>query len=80
MPTVLMIDGFRLIIFSNDHPPAHVHVKQAEGGAKVSLNPVEITEYWKLNPRQLRRIEDIVSDNQDYLLEKWNELHGDDNE
>ena len=26
MPTVLRIDGVRVVIYPNDHPPAHVHV------------------------------------------------------
>jgi hypothetical protein len=26
MPTVLRIDGLRVVIYPNDHPPAHVHI------------------------------------------------------
>jgi hypothetical protein len=26
MPTVLRIGGLRVVIYLNDHPPAHVHV------------------------------------------------------
>jgi hypothetical protein len=26
MPTVLRIGGLRVVIYPNDHPPAHVHV------------------------------------------------------
>jgi hypothetical protein len=80
MPIVLNVEGFRFIIFSNDHLPPNVHVKQAEGGAKVTINPVEITEFWKLSPRQLRRIEEIIEEHQAFLLAKWQELHGEDDE
>jgi hypothetical protein len=26
MPTVLRVGGLRVVIYPNDHPPAHVHV------------------------------------------------------
>lgn len=76
MPTVLRVKGYRFIIFTNDHPPAHVHVKQAEGGAKLDLDPVQIVEYFELNQRQLREILEIVEENRELLLEKWQELQG----
>ena len=80
MPTVLRVKGYRFIIFTNDHLPAHIHVQMAEGGAKVNLAPVEITEHFGLNPRQLRDILEIVDDNSAFLIEKWQEIQGDDHE
>ncbi len=77
MPTVLRVKGYRFIIFTNDHPPPHIHVKQAEGGAKINLNPIEIVEHFDLNQRQLREIEEIVEENQSFLMEKWQEFQGD---
>jgi len=26
VPTILRIDGWRVVVYPNDHPPAHVHV------------------------------------------------------
>lgn len=77
MPTILRVKGYRFIIFTNDHPPAHVHVQQAEGGAKITLQPlIEVVEHYQLNQRQLREILDIVEQNLDFLLEKWQEIQG----
>jgi uncharacterized protein DUF4160 len=50
----------------------HVHAKQAEGGAKINLEPIEIMEHFKFSQRQLREIEE----NQDFLLEKWRQIQG----
>ena len=75
MPTVLEEAGYKFIIFTNDHPPAHVHVKKAAGGAKVRLETVEIAEYKGLTPGQLRQIHRIVEENRDYLMQKWYEIH-----
>lgn len=76
MPSVLRVRDYRFIIFFNDHPPAHIHVKHAEGGAKIRLETVEVTEHHQLSQRQLREIRDIVEENRDYLLEKWHEIQG----
>src|SRR3546814_12554455 len=38
MPTVLRIDGLRVVIYPNDHRPAHVHVKGADGEAVFILH------------------------------------------
>ena len=37
MITVLRADGFRIVIFSDDHQPAHVHVF-GDGEAKINLS------------------------------------------
>ncbi len=80
MPTVLRIRGYRFVIFTNDHEPAHIHVQHAEGAAKVELDPVVITEHYQLKQRQIKEIIEIVKENQEYLLQKWQEFQGDDNE
>lgn len=36
MVTVLRAQGLRVVIFTNDHPPAHVHVF-GDGQAKIDL-------------------------------------------
>jgi len=38
MPSVLRIGGLRVVIFPNDHRPAHVHVIGAEGEAVFILH------------------------------------------
>ena len=38
MPTVLRLDGLRVVIYPNDHRPAHVHVTGAGGEAVFVLH------------------------------------------
>jgi Domain of unknown function (DUF4160) len=80
MPTVLRVKGYRFVIFVNDHEPPHIHVQQAEGAAKVELDPVVMTEHYHLNRRQMREIIAIVEENREYLLDKWQEFQGEHNE
>ncbi|MBA3870928.1 MAG: DUF4160 domain-containing protein [Anaerolineae bacterium] len=80
MPTVLRVKGYRFVIFTNDHSPPHIHIQHAEGAAKVELDPISITEHYKLKRRQLNEIIEIVEENRGYLLEKWQAFQGDENE
>jgi len=40
MPTILRQGGFDVMIFTNDHPPAHVHLFKAGAEAVLDLAPV----------------------------------------
>jgi len=76
-PTILRQGGFQFIIFVNDHPPAHVHVRRAGNVARVRLQPVEILHNIGYNQRELRTIRTIVERHQRDLLNAWNAIHGD---
>ncbi|MDX1995709.1 MAG: DUF4160 domain-containing protein [bacterium] len=79
MPTVLKSGEFKVLIFVNDHPPAHVHVRKGAMLAKISLEAdVKLIRYDKdLGMGDLRKMMTIVQEHRDFLLEKWNELYGD---
>ena len=48
MPTILRLNGLRVVIYSNDHLPAHVHVAGATAEAVFELHcsegPVTLRE------------------------------------
>lgn len=60
MPTVLRFDGWRVVIYPNDHRPAHVHVKGARGEAVFDLHcpdgPPELRETYGFKLLELNRI------------------------
>jgi len=37
MPTILRKNGFRVVIYFDDHLPAHVHVMNADSEVKIDL-------------------------------------------
>ncbi len=37
MPTVHREQGFRVVIYPNDHLPSHVHVQKGGGEARINL-------------------------------------------
>jgi len=79
MVTIYRAYGLRVVIFTDDHEPAHVHVF-GEGQAKINLigsdgAPALVwAEGMKAN--ELRRAVDLVRDRQKEFLAKWREIHG----
>jgi hypothetical protein len=74
MPTILRMGRFRLFFFSNEgREPAHIHVKAGNDEAKFWLEPVQLAANYGFNGRQLGRIQRMVEEHRDQLLEAWNE-------
>lgn len=69
------------MIWPNDHRPAHVHVKGAEGEAVFNLNcpdgPPELRESYGFNVRDVNRIGDALAEVVPMLCAEWSEIHGD---
>lgn len=79
MVTVHREAGFRIVIYLEDHEPAHVHV-YGDGEAKINLasasGTVELV--WSENMRfgDVRKAMRIVKDQRAELLRRWSEIHG----
>ncbi|MBZ0294672.1 MAG: DUF4160 domain-containing protein [Anaerolineae bacterium] len=70
-PTLITERGYRIVMYLNDHEPAHVHVKKAGHEARVQLSPVHLMDNWGYNNREINVILEIVEKYQDVLLEAW---------
>ena len=71
--------GLRVVIFIDDHEPAHVHVF-GDGQAKINLigpdgAPV-IMSVEGMKRSNVRRALQIVKDQQKLFLARWREIHG----
>lgn len=79
MVTVHRETGLRFVIFTDDHEPAHVHVV-GDGRAKINIagadGAPELVDAVGMKSGDLRRAMRIVAGKQDYLLERWREIHG----
>lgn len=77
MPTVLRIKGYRFFFWSReDGEPSHIHVEKAEASAKLWLEPVEDEYFYGFKPKEIKEIREIVNENAELLITKWNEYHG----
>jgi Domain of unknown function (DUF4160) len=78
MVTVHRAHGFRFVIFSNDHSPAHVHVLGQGGEAKIVLEgPEGIRLDWVVGIRagDLRRVMQEAEREQAQLIAMWRRIH-----
>jgi hypothetical protein len=75
MVTVLRQDGLRVMIFANDHLPAHVHVF-GDGEAKIDLSEPAVVWADGMTRAELRRAFKVVLDNRLRLLARWKVIHG----
>lgn len=78
MPTVLRSGPYRFFFYAGDRDePAHVHVERDDCEAKLWLDPVRLQRSAGFAAGELRRVEKLVSENQQLLLENWNEFFND---
>jgi Domain of unknown function (DUF4160) len=80
MPTVLRFEGLRVVIYPNDHRPAHVHVigRGCESVFNLScwVGPVELRENYGFSRRELSRIKTALTEHLEDLCRDWEEIHG----
>lgn len=80
MPTVLRFLGYRVVIYPNDHRPAHVHVIGHGCEAVFNLNcpkgPVTLRENYGFARRDVGRIKTELAACLAQLCGDWESIHG----
>lgn len=81
MPTVDREGPFRVIIYPNDHEPAHVHLLTGDGTIVVNLlgreGQPELRElYGNVGRRIVRQALELVAQRREQYLARWHDLHG----
>jgi hypothetical protein len=78
MVTVLRAHGLRVVIFANDHQPAHVHVF-GDGEAKINLLGIggapDLVWADNMARAEVRRAMRIVVEQRVFLLARWKDIH-----
>jgi Domain of unknown function (DUF4160) len=78
MPTVLREGPYRFFFYSADRDePPHVHVERDDSEAKFWLDPVWLEWSRGFARREIKDIQSIIAENQQQLLESWNEYFND---
>ena len=81
MPTVLTIRDIRIVIYSNDHPPPHVHAIRRDGAwARLRLNcpagPVELMDQEGFRGAAIAALMHGVGARLPAICAKWRDIHG----
>ena len=80
MPTVASIGGRRVVIYPNDHRPAHVHVIGKDCEAVFKLNcpegRPELIENYDCSASELSKIRAALKTRTAHLCAEWSRIHG----
>jgi hypothetical protein len=78
MPTILRFRGFNIMMFMDDHGPAHVHAVGQDTFAIFNLNcadgPVSLRDDTTMKSNDRRAVERFLNDNLPILCERWREI------
>jgi hypothetical protein len=80
VPTVLRFGGLRVIVYPNDHRPAHVHIIGHGCEAVFNLNcpdgPPEVRENYRFSGREIMYLQRVLEERLKELCEAWEKIHG----
>jgi hypothetical protein len=72
MPTILRIGPYRFFFYSHEpNEPPHIHIDRDASSAKFWLEPVSLASNIGFSAKELRKLQSIVHENQNNLLEAW---------
>ncbi len=77
MPTVLRIGPYRFYFYSHEpNEPPHVHVDRDSSTAKFWLESVSLANNIGFSAKDLRKVQAVVQEQKQFLLEAWNGYFG----
>jgi hypothetical protein len=77
MPPVLRTGPYRIYFYSHEpNEPPHMHVDRGNQSCKFWLQPASLARNLGFNAKELRKIESILTENEQHLLEAWYECFG----
>ncbi|TCL03683.1 uncharacterized protein DUF4160 [Sodalis ligni] len=78
MPTIFRFKGWRVMIYTMDHLPPHVHVIGANGQVVFVLlkDNIELREMIGVKPKELAEIEKELLNQLPQLQSAWEQIHG----
>jgi hypothetical protein len=70
MPTLAIIDGIRIMMYLDDHPPPHVHAFMSGREAQFEILTGSQME-GELDRRSMRKVKLWIESNRTFLMEQW---------
>ena len=78
MPTVFRSGPNRFFYYSGDQDePLHIHVEREDNIAKFWLEPVRLQKSGGFNREEITKIQRIIIENREILIESWHEFFSD---
>ncbi len=78
MPTLLTIGSYRFFCYAGDRDePPHVHIERDQDEVKFWLDPIRIQSNRGFGRTEINRIQKLVEEHQEQLLEGWHDFFND---
>ncbi len=71
MPTLFYAFGMRFFFYSNEHDPIHVHVRNADGEAKFSVEVLRCIDNKGLKNKDVRLAKVLIEENKELIIKAW---------
>jgi hypothetical protein len=75
MGTIAIYRNVRIVIYSNDHGPPHVHAIGPGVEATFLIETLELRYCNGINAKTIFRIRQFLGERRESLLEAWYEIH-----
>ncbi|MGP1383362.1 MAG: DUF4160 domain-containing protein [Thainema sp.] len=77
MPTVLRVGPYRFYFYSHEpNEPPHIHIDRDRASAKFWLASAELASNIGFSAKELRKLQGLVLEHQQTLLEAWDGYFG----
>ena len=78
MPVIFRIGPFKICIYSDDHPPAHVHCKASDCEVLIELKTGKVRKNFGVHSSDLKKLQKFIKENSDVFMTEWEHYHGKD--
>ena len=77
MPEIFREQGFKVVIYFDDHVPAHVHIFKGSAQLRVQIKDASLLAVkGDISSKEIKKALKLVKANQAMLLKIWDEIHG----
>jgi len=76
MPTVAVVDGVKIQVYWDDHPPSHFHAEYGEYRAQIVIGSLRLIKGYLPNAH-LRKVIAWAKPRRNQLLEAWMKCQSD---
>jgi len=75
MPTIFEYRGYAFRVYTNDHPPAHVHIIGPDGWLVLDLRAHRVVRTSGLSRSRMKELIAVATGERSRLLAAWRRLH-----
>lgn len=78
MPEIFRAQGFRVVIYFDDHKPAHVHIYKGDSEIRIQIKGQckILSVRGSISSKEQKKAMKLVIDHQSELFQIWEEIHG----